>query len=381
MARDAIRDLTDDEARRALPLKWGAVPVGTVPAWVAEMDYAPAPAVTEALRGAVEAGTTGYAPFGDLGVGAALSGFARRHWGLELPAEASIVTGDVISAIRLALDTLCPAGPVVVPLPCYPPFRTILEICARELAAVETDPDDHEAELDLAAVEAAFRAGARTFLLCNPHNPLGRVWTRGELEALRDLTRQYDVRVVADEIHGPLVLPGATFTPYLSIDPTAILVTSASKAFNTPGLHCAQLVTLDAVELARLRALPMPLNHAFTTLGMLATTAAWNDCDGWLAALVGRLDEQRRTLAEALDDHLPKARMRRLEATYLAWLDLREYGVDDPAAVGERYGVKVAPGTDYHPGRPGHGHVRINIATSPERTTLAVQRLAQALEA
>src|SRR5262245_51243618 len=111
MARDDIRDLTDDEARRALPLKWGAVPVGTVPAWVAEMDYAPAPAITRVLREAVEAGTTGYPPFGDLGVGDALAGFAGRHWGLELPPEASIVTGDVIAAIRLALDTLCTPGP------------------------------------------------------------------------------------------------------------------------------------------------------------------------------------------------------------------------------------------------------------------------------
>ena len=379
MARDEIRDLSDEEARRALPLKWGEVPVGTVPAWVAEMDYAPAPVVTQALREAVEAGTTGYPPFGDLGVGAAFSGFARRHWGLEVEPGATVVTGDVVAAIRLALDTLCPPGPVVVPLPCYPPFRVVVDLCGRELVPVETDPDADEAVLDLAAVEAAFRAGARTFLLCSPHNPLGRVWTRGELEALRDLTRQYGVRVVADEIHGPLVLPGATFTPYLSVDPTAVLVTSASKAFNTPGLHCAQLVTLDAGERERLRALPMPLNHAFTSLGMLATTAAFTHGDGWLAALVERLDAQRQHLADALDDHLPKARMRPPEATYLAWLDLREYGVDDPAAAGLRHGVRVAPGTDYHPGLPGHA--RLNIATTPQRTRLAVQRLAAALEA
>ena len=115
-----------------------------------------------------------------------------------------------------------------------------------------TDPDADTATLDPAALEAAFAGGARTLLLCSPHNPLGRVWTRAELEAVRDLTARYGVRVVVDEIHAPLVLPGATFTPYLTVDPTAILVTSPSKAFNTPGLHCALLMTLDPAEQERL---------------------------------------------------------------------------------------------------------------------------------
>lgn len=372
-----IVDLSDEEARAALPLKWGAVEPGVVPGWVAEMDYALAPPVVEAVTAAVRRGTAGYPPFGDGGVGAAFTSYAERHWSWAPPADATVVVGDVIAGIRIALEVLCPPGPVVVPYPCYPPFRAVVEIAGRSIVPVELDPDADDAALDLTAVEEAFRAGARTLLLCNPHNPLGRVASRAELAALAALAEQYDARVVADEIHGPLTLPGATFTPYLSVDQRGILVTSPSKTFNTAGLHTAQVVTLDPAEQARLRSVPLPQNHAYSPLGMIAAVVSWTDCDEWQAALVERLDSQRALLGELLATHLPDARMRPLEATYLPWLDLRAYGHDDPAALGLAHGVRVAPGGDYHPGLPGH--VRLNIATDADRLERTVNRLAAAL--
>jgi len=372
-----IVDLDDAEARAALPLKWGGVAPGVLPAWVAEMDYALAPPIVAAVTAAVARGTTGYPPLGDDGVGAAFASYAARHWSWDVPADASVVVGDVIGGLRLTLEVLCPPGPVVVPLPCYPPFRDVVALAGREMVAVETDPDDADGALDLEAVAAAFRAGARTLLLCSPHNPLGRVASRAELEALAALAREHGARVVTDEIHGPLTLPGATFTPYLSIDPSAVLVTSPSKTFNTAGLHCAQVVSLDPDDLARLRAVPLPQNHAYSPLGMIAARTAWRDCDEWHAALLARLDAQRSLLAELLTASLPHARQRPLAATYLAWLDLRAYGHDDPAAAALAHGVRLAPGGDYHPGLPGH--VRLNVATSPERLEQAVERLAKAL--
>jgi cystathionine beta-lyase len=204
--------------------------------------------------------------------------------------------------------------------------------------------------LGLDQLEQAFADGARTLLLCSPHNPLGRVWTLGELEALCDLTTSYGVRVVADEIHGPLALPGATFVPYLTVDPTALMVSSASKAFNTPGLHCAFVISLDPDERERLRGVPLPMNHAYSPLGMLAAVAAFERGDRWLAALVDRLDDQRTLLGELLVDRLPLARMRPLEATYLPWLDLRAYGVPDPAAAAVRHGLQPATGSNFQPG-------------------------------
>ncbi|MFC4786012.1 aminotransferase class I/II-fold pyridoxal phosphate-dependent enzyme [Nocardioides sp. MAHUQ-72] len=374
-----IVDLGDEEARAALPLKWGAVEPGVLPAWVAEMDYALAPQVVAAVTDAVRRGTAGYPPFGDGGVGAAFAGFAERQWAWRPPADASVVVGDVIAGIRLALEVLCPPDPVVVPLPCYPPFRQVVAITGRELVAVETDPDTPDATLALDAVEDAFRAGARTLLLCNPHNPLGRVPRRAELEALAELAGRYDARVIADEIHGPLTLPGASFTPYLSVDRSGILVTSPSKTFNTAGLHTAQVTVLDETEQARLRGVPLPQNHAYSPLGMIAAVTSWRDCDDWHSALVARLADQRDLLGDLLAVHLPDARTRPLEATYLAWLDLRGYGHADPAAVALEQGVRVAPGADYQPGLAGHA--RVNVATSADRLEQVVLRLAKAMTA
>ena len=372
-----IEDVTDEEARAAFPLKWGSVEPGVVPAWLAEMDFRLAPVVEDAVVAAVRRGTAGYPPRGDGGVGAAYARFADRHWGWRPPDDAAIVVGDVLAGIRLVLEVVCPPGPVVVPLPCYPPFREVIAVIGRELVPVVTDPDSDVAGLELDGLERAFAGGARTMLLCSPHNPLGRVWTRGELEALRDLTASYGVRVIADEIHGPLTLPGTTFVPYLTVDPTALVVTSASKAFNTAGLHCAFVMTLDPAEQELLRGVPLPMNHSYSPIGMLAAVAAYEHGDPWLASLVHRLDEQRTLLGTLLADLLPDARMRPLEATYLPWLDLRKYGVADPAALAIQHGVQPAPGSNFQPGL--EGHVRLNTATSPDRLTAIVERLAAAL--
>ena len=370
-----IRDHTDDEARAALPLKWDVAP-GVIPAWVAEMDFRLAEPIEEALVAAIRRGAVGYPPHGD-GVGTAFAGFAERHWGWRVPAEASVPTGGVMGGIRLALEAVCPPGPVVVPQPCYPPFRDVVAVTGRELVTVDLDPDAEVATMDLDAIEAAFAAGARTFLLCNPHNPLGRAWRRDELEALAEVARRYGARVVSDEIHAPLVLPGATFTPYLTLDETAVVVTSPSKSFNMPGVHGAQLVVLDPELRARVAALPVPAQNTWSSLGVVAGEVAWRDCDAWLAALVARLADNRALLADLLATHLPEARMRPLEATYLAWLDLRAYGVADPAAAALRHGLRPAPGSDYQPGLDGH--VRLNLATNATRLSEGVRRLAAAL--
>ena len=227
----------------------------------------------------------------------------------------------------------------------------MVRLAGRGLVTVTTDPDADDAALDLTAVEAAFREGARTFLLCNPHNPLGRVPRRAELEALRELAAAYDVRVVADEIHGPLTLPGAMFTPYLTVDPTAVMVISAPRRSTPPGALRAAGHPRPG-RAGATAGLPGPQNHAYSPLGMIAAAVAWRDCDAWLASLVRRLADQRDLLAALLPEHLRRPG-RPLEATYLAWLDLRAYGVDDPAGDALAHGVKVAPGATTSPAWPG----------------------------
>lgn len=372
---DLIRDLTDAEARRALVCKWG-VPDDVLPAWVAEMDYALAPVVAEALQDAVAAGMTGYPAFVPGGeLGAAYADFARRRFGQEVDSEQVVPVSDVTAGIRLVLDIVCEPGPVVLPTPAYPPQLTVVGVTGRELVPVPLDPDAPDAALDLDGIDRALAAGARTVLLTQPHNPLGRVYRRAELEGLRDLATRHGASVISDEIHAPLVLPGHEHVPYLSVPGTAehgVAVVAASKAFNIAGLRCAQIVTADEPTFQRLTEVPMPRNDSWSPLGVVAAVAAYRRGDAWLDALVRRLDGQRVLFTDLLAEHLPLARMRPLEATYLAWVDLRAYGVDDPARrILERGRVKVAPGQDYAPDL--HGHVRVNLATSPDRLGRIVQ--------
>lgn len=377
-----IRDLTDEEARRALVSKWGSVDPDVLPAWVAEMDYALAPPVAEALHRAVADGATGYPRFEAGGaLGAAYAGFARRHFDHEVDPEQVVPTVDVTAGVRVALDVLSAPGPVVLPTPAYPPQFGVAELAGHEIWELPLDPDADEVTLDLDRLDHLFARGATTLLLTQPHNPLGHVHTRAELEGIRDVALRHGARVISDEIHAPLVLPGAEHVPYLALDGTAdhaVAVLAASKAFNTPGLRCAQIVSADPATRDELLAGPVARNDSWSPLGEVAAIAAYADGDAWLAALVQRLDRQRTLLAELLVDDLPEARMRPLEATYLAWLDLRAYGHDDPAAVALDKGrVLVEAGHRFQPGLAGH--VRVNLATSPERLTEIVARLASAL--
>jgi len=377
-----IRDLTDDEARAALVLKWGETEPGVIPAWVAEMDYAVAEPVTAAVLAAVERGVMGYPSDrrsgGDLG--ASYARFALRHFGQEVSPDRVHVTADVTVGVRIALDVLSERAPFVLPMPAYDPQHGLSAITGLEQWDLPVDPDGDDYALDLDALDALFAKGARTLLLTQPHNPGGHVHTRAELEGIRDIVVRHGARVVSDEIHGPLVLPGAEHVPYLSLDGTAdhaIAVTAASKAFNVPGLKCAQMLTADDATRDRLDVIPWAQNDSWSPLGVVAAIAAYDEGDPWLAALVDRLDRQRTLLGELLADQLPEARMRPLEATYMAWLDLRAYGHDDPAEVIHAGGVRVSPGRAYWPGLAGH--VRLNIATSPERLTEIVRRMASAL--
>ncbi len=376
-----IRDFTDSEAKQALVLKWGVVD-GVLPAWVAEMDYAPAPVVTEALIEAVTAGALGYPVFEHGGeLGKAYAGFAARHFKQDVDPEQVLPVVDVTAGVRLVLDVLSGPGALVMPVPAYFPQLVVAEITGRKRVDLVLEPDAERAELDLDELDRILADGAQTLLLTQPHNPWGRVFTRAELEGVREVVVRHGARVISDEIHAPLVLPGAEHVSYLDVEGTAdhaVAIVAASKAFNTAGLRCAQVVTNDPATAQRLRDVPLARNDSWSNLGVVAAVAAYARGDEWLAALVQRLDEQRSLLAELLTEHLPRARMRPLEATYLAWIDLRAYGHDDPAQVAlDRGRLRVAPGHDYHAGLPGH--IRLNIATSPARLTEIVRRLAAAL--
>lgn len=379
--RRPIVDLTEDEARRALVLKWGTMPPGVLPAWVAEMDYALDPVVHDAVRRALDDGVTGYPTFDeDHALGAAYAGFAERHFGWRVAPEWVLPVCDVTAGVRVAVDVLSEDGPLVFPTPGYSPQFAIPALTGRDRVDLPVDPDAERAEIDLDHLDRLFADGARTLLLTQPHNPWGRAFTRAELEGVRDVVLRHGARVVSDEIHAPLALPGAEHVSYLDVEGTtdhAVAVVAASKAFNTAGLRCAQIVVPDEQARKQILDQPMARNDSWSPLGAVAAVSAYTDGDPWLAALVERITELRALLGTLLADHLPEVRMRPLEATYLAWLDARAYGHADPSAVAlERGRVRLGPGSEFQPGLDGHA--RLNMATSPERLTEIVQRLAAA---
>lgn len=380
VARRPIVDLTDDEARLSLPLKWG-VPADVVPAWVAEMDYAVDPVVLEAVQRMLADGITGYPLFGwDRELAESYAGWSARHFGWAPEPEAVHPVVDVTAGVRLAIDVFSGPGGVVFPTPGYNAQFGLAGVTGREEVRLDVPASAARAEIDLDRLDRLFADGAQTLILTQPHNPWGRVFTRAELEGIRDVVLRHGARVVSDEIHAPLVLPGAEHVSYLSIEGThdhAVAVVAASKAFNTAGLRCAQVVVPSAADRAVLADQPMSRNDSHSPVGAVAARAAYDHGDPWLASLVERLDQQRALLGELLAAHLPDVRMRPLEATYLAWLDASAYGHDAAAAVAlERGRVQVSPGESYAPGTTGQ--VRLNIATSPGRLTEIVQRLAKA---
>jgi cystathionine beta-lyase len=375
-------DLTDDELRATASVKWTWAGPDVLPAWVAEMDVRPCPAITDALTDALHRGILGYpAPDSHYRLGEVTAEFLRRRFGHTVNPALIRSCGDVMAAVRLTLETLCEPEPVVVPCPAYPPFLDIVELTGRELVTVAATRDDAgRPGLDVERIGGALAAGARTILLAQPHNPLGRAYSVAELEALRDVAVRYGARVISDEIHAALVLPGAVHVPYASLEGTADHVTTvlaASKAWNIPGLKCAQLIAGTRRDAAALDDAPHVANHGTSPLGLVATVAAYTDGEPWLDALLEHLTAQRTLFGELLAAHLPQVSWTPMEATYLAWVDARATGPADPATTAlDRGRVLVNRGATFGPGFDGW--VRINLATSTERLHRIVERLATA---
>ncbi|GAA5195837.1 aminotransferase class I/II-fold pyridoxal phosphate-dependent enzyme [Rugosimonospora acidiphila] len=386
--------LSLDDLRRRTSMKWRRFPPEVLPAWVAEMDVPLAEPIARALTDAIALGDTGY-PAGT-GYAEALADFAASRWGWTIDVGRTAIVPDVMLGIVEVLKLITgPGDAVVVNSPVYPPFYQFVEHLDRRVVEA---PLTAGHRIDPVTLEAAFAeatsAGATSgegtgpgggraaaFLLCSPHNPTGTVHTRDELTTVAALADRYRMRVVADEIHAPIVYPGATHLPYLSLPGTddAFSLLSASKAWNLAGLKAAVAVAgpASAKDLARM---PEEVSHGPSHLGVIAHCAGlWHGRD-WLDALLAGLDDNRRLLGDLLAERLPGIGYRAPEGTYLAWLDCRALDLPaDPAEVFlERGRVAVNSGADF--GTGGAGHVRLNLATSPELLTEVVDRMAAAID-
>ena len=382
MSVTPLQALPLDQLRQRSSTKWRTYGDDVLPLFVAETDFAPAPAITAALSRAVALGDTGYTP-PDPGIAAAYAGFAQRRYGWEVdPARVRTTCDVMMGVVEILRRVTEPGDRVIVTTPVYPPF---FECVPEAGAVVERVPlrDTGTAwELDLQGIEAAFAGGARAILLCNPHNPTGTVHSRETLAALADLAARFGAVVVSDEIHAPLTHRDATFTPFLDASPVAArvgyAVVSASKAFNLAGLKCALMVTADDETSAVVRALPAEVEWRTGLFGAIAAVAAFSpESDEWLDAQLAALDANRLLLAELLAAHLPAARYRIPDAGFLAWVDLSELGWGDNPAVKVLRDARVALHLGPLFGEEGRGHVRINFGCSPEVLREAVERIAQ----
>ncbi|MEE1619821.1 MalY/PatB family protein [Zafaria sp. J156] len=379
--------ITSEELRRRGSLKWTGYPE-MLGAWVAEMDFGTAPGVIEAAQETVASGMLGYAPprlVRNLRESTAAWLAARFGWEVDDDAVRPVPT--VLSALVAAILHFSPAhrpeAPVVFLTPAYPGFLDVPSRLGRRSLHVEMVAGDAGWEVDWAALEEALRGGA-LLILVNPHNPLGKVYAHAELERICDLVDATGSRVFADEVHAPLVYDGATHLPYASLGPTAaghtLTAVSASKAFNLPGLKCAQVVLGNDLDRLVWGAVGSIVEDGTANVGLAATAAAYDGGAAWLAGVVDYLDGSRRRLEGLVAEHLPAARYVAPEGTYLAWLDVSRLmlGRNPARFFRHQAGVATVGGTDC--GEAGRGYVRLNFATPRPVLEAIVHRMGAAVD-
>jgi cystathionine beta-lyase len=317
-------------------------------------------------------------------MGEACAAWQADSYGWRIAPTDVIPLPDVIHGMSVAIEHFSRQGsPVILPVPAYMPFLDVPGLHGRETLFIEMAHHGDRYVYDLDALDRAFAAGGHLLVLCNPYNPLGRVMEAAELDAIAVVVERHGGRVFADEIHAPLVFPGHRHVPYASRSATtaahAVTATSASKAWNLPGLKCAQLIVSNDADRAALEALGPWATGGASSLGVVANTAAFAGGRPWLDAVLAYLDRTRCVLAELLDDVLPDVRYTPPEGTYLAWLDCRPLGL--PTALGdfflEHADVALVDGARCGP--PGEGFVRLNIATTTVILTRIVEQMAAAV--
>ena len=358
-----------------------------IPLWVADMDFRTAPCITEALQSRVAEGIFGYVRVPDSYYDALDGWFSRRH-GWHIGRESVIYTTGVVPALSAVIKALTKPGEgVILHTPAYNCFFSSIRNngCSPVVAPLRRHETPGNPSfgftygIDFEEMERLAEKPENTMLLlCNPHNPTGRVWSRDELEHTRDICRRHGVTVVSDEIHCELVHPGYKYVPYLTVDPEAVACCSPSKAFNTAGLQIANIVApVDSVRAKIDRAINVNEVCDVNPFGVIALQEAYNNGAGWLDSLNRYLYANYLSLRAFLEETLPMARVCESESTYLAWVDIRALGLtaDEVERKGREYGVWVNAGTMYG----GQGYIRINYACPRARLAEGLRRLAEAV--
>jgi cystathionine beta-lyase len=385
-----------EELRERHSSKWRRYNRDVLPMHVAEMDYEIAPGIKSLIIDFVTRSDLGYlGPIPE--VGEAFAGFAKRHWSWDVePTDVRIATDVGVASVEILRAAGKAGDKVVINSPVYHAFYDwIAEVGMQFVDApliresvggpTEEEPDSFDKpvtvwRLDLAAIEAAFKAGAKFFLMCNPQNPVGRMHTRAELQSVAELAEKYGVMVISDEIHAPMSYPGETFVPYLDVSDeakrTGVTVTAASKTFNLAGLKASIIVTQSDEVRAKLAKLPEAMHWRSSLLGAFAMAEAFENGDAWLKGTMMTLADSRKLLAAEIAEKLPTVDFHLPENGYLAWLDLTSLNLgENPAALLlAKEKVSFVPGDDH--GKGYEQFVRINFACRPASIRAAIDKIA-----
>ncbi|MGI9499806.1 MAG: MalY/PatB family protein, partial [Geminicoccaceae bacterium] len=354
--------------------------------WVADMDFAAPPGVTEALRAEIERGTHGY--YADTGSWAeALTAWMARRHGVEFDPAWVSQTPGIVSGLGLILQAFSsPGDEIVLFPPAYHAFRKIILANDRRILDAELIEADGRYEMDLEALAASITAKTKIVFFCSPHNPGGTVWAADEIRALATFCAEHDLILVSDEIHCDLVFDSAAHTPTIAAAPEVadrlITCVAATKTFNLAGAHVGACITSNASLKARLDARIAACGlGSYNGFGMVATEAAWRTGETWLDALMSYLAENKNVFDKRIEALAPGACSMRLDATYLAWVDFSKTGLssgDVVARIKDHARIFASPGPQFGPG--GDSWCRFNFATPRPLLKEALGRLDEAFQ-
>ena len=367
--------------------KWRGFAADVLPLPVAEMDFPVAQPIRDLLTEMISKSDLGYlGSIPELGQGFAK--FAGRRWNWEVdPLQVRAATDVGVAVVEVLRVFTNPGDSILVNSPVYQNFYNWINETKLNLVDVPFERTGDESanpwQINWDGIEKAYAAGLKVHLLCSPHNPLGRIYTKEELLRIVALAKRYDVLVISDEIHAPLTFKGNTFVPMLSLgadaESVSVTVTAASKGWNIAGLKCAIIVSQNEVINARLATMPMAVHFRASLLGGFATAIAFAEGEIWLDSVIENLDHNRHMLKDLLNSQLPSVRYHIPDNSYLGWLDLEALNLGEDPSVTLLEKGRVAFNAGHIYGKQCSQYVRFNFATSPTIITEAVHRIARAI--
>jgi cysteine-S-conjugate beta-lyase len=367
--------------------KWRGFAADVLPLPVAEMDFPVAQPIRDLLTEMISKSDLGYlGSIPELGQGFAQ--FAGRRWNWEVdPLQVRAATDVGVAVVEVLRVFTNPGDSILVNSPVYQNFYNWINETKLNLVDVPFERTGDESanpwQINWDGIEKVYAAGLKVHLLCSPHNPLGRIYTKEELLRIVALAKRYDVLVISDEIHAPLTFKGNTFVPMLSLGANAesvsVTVTAASKGWNIAGLKCAIIVSQNEVINARLATMPMAVHFRASLLGGFATAIAFAEGEIWLDSVIENLDHNRHMLKDLLNSQLPSVRYHIPDNSYLGWLDLEALNLGEDPSVTLLEKGRVAFNAGHIYGKQCSQYVRFNFATSPTIITEAVHRIARAI--